>query len=101
MSEIPQAPQAPQPLTLDERRAILDKEIRKYVKRGYKVASRTDTSVQLVKPKKFSFLWALLWFLVFGIGLVVYLIYYWAKKDDQLYLEVDDKGKIKRTKSRK
>jgi len=28
------------------------------------------------KPKQFSFLWALLWFLVFGIGIVVYLIYY-------------------------
>jgi capsule polysaccharide export protein KpsE/RkpR len=34
--------------------------------------------VQLVKPKKFSFIWALVWFLLFGIGLIVYLLYYGA-----------------------
>jgi len=48
---------------------ILEAEIARYTQRGYRVLSRTDTSAQLLRPKKFSFLWALLWFLLFGIGL--------------------------------
>jgi len=84
-------------LSVDSRRAILDKEISHYVKRGFQVVSRTDTTAQLVKPKKFSFLWAMLWLLCFGIGLLVYLIYYAAKRDEQIYLEVGASGKIRRT----
>ena len=52
---------------------------------------------QLVRPKKFSFIWALLWFLLFGIGIIVYLIYYAAKQDEGRYLEVDEYGAIKAT----
>lgn len=89
--------QRPQ-LDIADRRAILDREVTKYVKRGYRVQSRTDTEAQLVRPKKFSFLWAFLWLLAFGIGLIVYLLYYWSKKDDQVYLVVDVYGKVKRTK---
>jgi len=85
--------------TLAERTKILDKAVRKYARRGYRVESKTDTTAQLVKPKKFSFLWAVLWFLLLGVGLIVYLIYYWAKRDDQVYLEVNEQGKIKRTKN--
>jgi hypothetical protein len=31
-------------------------------------------------------MWAFLWFLCLGVGLVVYLLYYAAKKDQQVYL---------------
>ena len=85
-------------LSIVERKAILDREVAKYVKRGYRVQSRTDTEAQLVRPKKFSFLWAFLWLLALGVGLIVYLLYYWSKKDDQVYLAVDTYGKVKRTK---
>ena len=84
-------------LPIDERRAILDQEIKRFVKKGFRVISRTDTTAQLVKPKKFSFFWAFMWFLLVGIGLIVYLLYYAGKKDDTIYLEVDEFGRIKRT----
>lgn len=85
-------------LTVAARKAILDHEVTKYVRKGFRVQSRTDTEAQLVKPKKFSFLWAALWFLMLGIGLIVYLLYYAAKKDEQVYLQVDQRGKVKRIK---
>ncbi len=40
-----------------ERSAILDKEVAYYIRRGFRVISRTDTTAQLVKPKSFSILW--------------------------------------------
>ena len=41
---------------------------------GFFVRQRTATTAQLVRPKRFGFVWALLWFLVFGVGIIVYLI---------------------------
>ena len=67
-----------EPVPLEERSAILDAEVMKYARMGYEVRARTQTTAQLVKPKKFSFIWALVWFLLFGIGLIIYLLYYWA-----------------------
>ena len=84
-----------EPVPLGERSAILDAEVMKSARRGYEVRSRTQTTAQLVKPKKFSFIWALVWFLLFGIGLIVYLLYYWGKRDQTIYLEVDERGKIR------
>ena len=37
---------------------------------------------------------ALLWFLLFGIGILVYLFYYMAKSDERVTLEVDDSGHV-------
>lgn len=61
-----------------------------YVKQGYRVVSQTETSAQLVKPKVFSLVWAILWFLVAVVGLIVYLIYYASKRDKTVYLTVVD-----------
>lgn len=83
-------------ISIDERKFILDKEIRKYSKKGYKINSRTATSAQMVKPKQFSCLFASLWFLVFGIGILFYLFWYMAKSDKVIFLEVDGMGRIKR-----
>jgi uncharacterized BrkB/YihY/UPF0761 family membrane protein len=82
-------------LSVQERSNILDDQVRNYVHGGYRVVSRTPTAAQLVRPKNFSFLWALLWFLFFGIGILVYVAYYLAKSDQTVYLEVDDAGKIR------
>ena len=84
-----------EPVPLEERSAILDAEVMKYVRMGYEVRARTQTTAQLVKPKKFSFIWALVWFLLFGIGLIIYLLYYWGKRDQAIYLEVDERGTIR------
>ena len=83
-----------EPVPLEERSAILDAVVMKYARIGYEVRSRTQTTVQLVKPKKFSFFWALVWFLLFGIGLIVYLIFYWSERDQTIYLEVGEHGTI-------
>ncbi len=68
-----------------------------YVQQGYRVISQTETSAQLVKPKEFSFVWALFWFLIFGVGVLVYVFYYAAKKDATLYLTVAPDGTVTRT----
>jgi multisubunit Na+/H+ antiporter MnhB subunit len=80
-----------------ERSRELEEEISQYMGRGFFVRQRTATTAQLMRPKRFSFLWALLWFLVFGVGIVVYLIYYAAKQDQGRYLEVDEYGAVKAT----
>lgn len=81
-------------LSLESRRAALDQELGQWSRRGYRVVSRTDTTAQLVKPKRFSCLWATLWFLVFGVGFLIYLFYYAGKKDSVIYLEVDPLGRV-------
>lgn len=74
----------------------LQDHINWHVRQGYRVVSQTEASAQLVKPKSFSFVWAFLWFLLAGIGLVVYLIYYAAKKDQQVYLYVESGQVVRR-----
>ena len=84
-------------LQLSERSDILSNEINKYAGIGYRVVSRTETSAQLVKPKEFNFLAALLWFLLLAVGVIIYILYYLSKKDDTVYLMVSKNGKVTRT----
>lgn len=85
-------------LTAGERTEILEREVAKYVKRRFRVVSRTPTTAQLVKPKHFNFwLFVLLALIVLLPGLL-YILWYMAQRDEQVYLEVDAGGKIKRTK---
>ena len=72
----------------------LQNEINDYVRRGFIVQSQTETSAQLVKPKVFSFVWAFIWFLLLGVGVLVYIFYYMSKNDQTVYLSVED-GKVK------
>jgi uncharacterized BrkB/YihY/UPF0761 family membrane protein len=76
---------------------LLDEEVSAYMRDGYFVRQRTPTSAQVVKPKRFSFVWAFLWLLVFGVGIIVYLIYYAAKQDEGRYVEVDEYGTVRAT----
>lgn len=82
-------------ITIEARRAILDAEIANQVKTGWRVVSRTDTTAQLVKdkgPDGCITIFLLLFFIVPGI---LYMILY--KGSENLYLEVDDRGNVKRT----
>lgn len=74
--------------------AILQAEISRYVQNGYRVTSKTASSAQLVKPKKFSVTWAMVWLLLVVLPFVFYLIWYGIKRDQHLYLTVDEQGKI-------
>lgn len=84
----------PQELTIEQRRQILHSSIAAYTRKGYRIVAQNDASAQLIKSKSFSCLWATIWFLLFGIGILIYLFYYWAKKDEFVYIYVDLFGHI-------
>ena len=69
---------------------ILDKVSALYMSEGYIVILRTNTQLQLIRKKKFSLLWAVLWFLLWGVGLLVYIFYYISKKDEQINITLDE-----------
>jgi hypothetical protein len=57
--------------TLDERKALLEDEITKKLKQGWRIVSKTETDCQLIKDKKPSGLLVLLLFSISflpGIG---------------------------------
>lgn len=82
---------------MEQAHPLLANEIQKYVRQGYRVINQTATSAQLVRPKQFSCLWATIWTLMLGIGLIFYLFWYASKKEDTIYLQViDDKVKVTR-----
>lgn len=83
-----------------------------YQRQGYNVVARSALSVQLMKPKTFSFAWALLWLvtvpgvfilyassngeglsdssliLLLGVGIAVYLVHYLTKRNEMLLIEL-------------
>lgn len=65
-----------------------------YADAGFIIVYRDARSAQLRRPKKFSFIFAFLWFWFFGIGLVIYILYYLAKRDEVVYLTLDDTGQV-------
>ena len=85
------------PLALDQRRLVLQQSVAHYSAHGYRVVSQTDTTAQMMRPKRFSFVAAVLWFFLFGIGLLVYIFYYLAKRDSLLFVQVDEFGKVTAT----
>lgn len=66
----------------------LDKISQIYTSNGFLIVSRSENNMQFMRKKEFSFLWALLWFLVFGIGLIVYLLYYFSKNDEIINIQL-------------
>jgi hypothetical protein len=82
------------PLPPERLAELLAAEAARYQRKGFLVLDRGGTSMQLRRPKVFSLFWAFLWFLVFGVGIVVYLIWYAAKRDTLVLLTVDERGSI-------
>jgi hypothetical protein len=67
---------------------------------GYRVVSQTDFTAQLVKPKQFSILWFVLWLLLAVGPALLYVLYYFAvKKDRAIFIEIDEAGWVRETKS--
>jgi len=81
-----------QSLTTEKRKEILDRAVAKYVKNGYRVISQTDTTAQLVKPKRFGCAWMIVSLFSLGIAIIFYLI----QKEQSIYLEVDLNGRLRR-----
>ena len=93
------------PTALDEaaRSATLDAEIQRYVADGYRLTVRTATTAQLVKPKRWSWGWALVWLVIgvltIGLGLVAYIVWFLLiARDKTVYLSVDISGRVTATK---
>jgi len=63
-------------------------------RQGYQIISQTDATAQMRKPRTFSFLWAALWFLLFGVGILVYVFYYLSKEDKIILIEVGEEGRV-------
>jgi hypothetical protein len=76
-----------EPLMIEQRHEILERVIADYVSHGYQVTSHTDSSAQLVKKKEFSWLLALLLW-------ILYLLIYLSKRDETVYLYVDEHGQV-------
>lgn len=85
-----------EPMTTEMRRNVLEQEIQSYVRKGYRVLSQTDTSAQLVKPKKFNALLAILLLIMMVLPFIVYLLIYMAAKDKTVYITVDPQGRVQR-----
>jgi hypothetical protein len=88
----PEVAKRTEPISESERSRILDEAIEGLLLEGYFVRLRTPTAAQLVKPKEFSLVWALVWFLLCGVGVLIYVFYYASKRDEGVYLQVDDYG---------
>lgn len=80
-------------LPIEQRREILNREVASFVRRGYRVISQSDTTAQLVKPKRFGCGWAIVALFTVGLALILYLM----QKEQSIYLEVLPNGKVKRT----
>lgn len=85
-----------EPMTTEMRRNVLEQEIQRYVRSGYRVMSQTETSAQLVKPKKFHLLLAIILLLAMVLPFVIYLLMYMAAKDKTVYITVDSQGRVTR-----
>lgn len=82
------------PISEAERGEILAAEVAKYARRGYRVGHQTATTAQLIKPKEFDIAVAVLSLLFFGIGIIIYLLYFMAKKDETVFIEVLSDGRV-------
>jgi len=81
-------------LTNAQRAQALETAIAGYVRKGFIVQSRSEFSAQLIKHKKFSLFWALFWLIMAVLPFFIYLLYYLAKKDQSVYLYVDEYGRV-------
>ncbi|HEV2034223.1 MAG TPA: hypothetical protein VGU71_08495 [Candidatus Dormibacteraeota bacterium] len=66
----------PAPLVTND---ALQAEVNLLVRQGYRVVSQSELAAHLVKAKKFSIIWAIIWFVIAVFPFVIYLIYYMFK----------------------
>ncbi len=79
-------------ISIEEQKEILEKEISRYARQGWRIISRTETSAQMVRDKQASCLLAFILALFFLLPAILYLLLY--KGSENLYIEVDERGKI-------
>jgi len=76
------------------RTGALESTIEDYQRRGYRIVSRTETAVQLVKPRRYNPTWGCLGFLTLGVFWIIGLLDFLVQKDRLIYLRIDSRGQI-------
>ena len=85
------------PIEDKERRSILETANDQYVSRGFRVVSESGYTVQLVKPKRFNVIFALLGVLICVAGWPNYhLVEYAAQNGEKVTVSVDEFGNVTR-----
>jgi len=87
------------PLQARERMDILIDCMLAYIDQGYEVTSQVDDFTLFMKrERRFSCIWASI-LTISGIGLLLYILYYWSKRDNFIAITVDEYGNVTVTKS--
>ena len=86
------------PLQPKDRLEILYAAMLKYIDQGYEVTSQMEFTLFMKRERRFSCLWASI-LTVSGIGLLLYILYYWSKRDNFIAITVDRWGNTIVTKS--
>ncbi len=87
----------PRITTPEQCKNILQTEIDRHLREGFRVLSQTDFTAQLVKPKKFSGGWiiaAILGLLFWVVGAVVVVILYALTSEETIHISVSSTGLI-------
>lgn len=67
-----------------------DGQVQGLILQGYTIVNQTPKSITLSKKKEFNWIVAGLGFVFMFIGLFAYLIYYSAKKDDMVVINIQE-----------
>ncbi|MCJ7448230.1 MAG: hypothetical protein MUO72_11085 [Bacteroidales bacterium] len=79
--------------TIEERKAILETEIIKQQKKGWRISSKTETNCQLMRDKNRSGCLLVILFLFFIIPGIFYLLL--THGTTTVFLEINENGEIK------
>lgn len=61
-----------------------------YSEYNYVVVSRTENQIQMLRKKTFSFFWAIVWLLLGGFGILIYIFYYISKSDSVITITLPE-----------
>jgi hypothetical protein len=82
------------PLTEAERSDMLDDQLERFARDGWRVVRRSPTTAVITRPKRFSVGTAIFSALFLLIGLVIYLVVFAARRDPISRLIVGEDGRV-------
>ena len=71
-----------------EEKSDIEKKIDGYLKKGFIVQYKDEHRIQLFRKKKFSLFLALAWACLALVGILIYIFYYLAKRDEVVTLNL-------------
>ena len=81
-------------LTEAERSALLDDQLERFARDGWRVLRRAPTTAVITRPKRLSVGAAICWALFLLVGLAIYLLVFAARRDPVGRLVVGDDGRV-------